>query len=799
MSMIFMASVLKASCILAAAAAANVLLYRRVSAAWRHLVWTLTIAAMLLLPFLSIALPSWQVPIRVAASHATAAEGRAVFAATTGTGRRGVPAQPGLQHAQGTASMSSGQGPAFQQTPLATRSAGGEATGTADASIVNVASLITVLPALAALYFAGVCVLFIRLGAGRWVVGRLARAATEVRDPEWMQLLRACERDMGVPGPVPLLRSLERTMPMAFGTRRPSILIPSIADTWSDDRRRAVLLHELAHIARHDCFTQLMAAVTCAIYWIHPGAWWVARRLRIERELACDDRVLAIGTRAREYAGHLLDLAYMLGGSRAPALSVSMARPRQIEGRMLAVLDAARNRATPALRGRLAGIAIASALVIPIAAAEATIVPVEMSAVRTSTTPSPQVSANDAAQERSRTIPAPGTWEIRPSDSAKTVYLRIHERANSSHGTTIALDQLEGLSAAMLSGAGGPVQFSIRRDAGVFAFEGMFRSGVGAGTYTFTPSATFPAEMVKRGFARPAAGDQYVLAMANIGFAFLDELNTQRYTKPDLAQLVRAADHGVDLDYVREMGAAGYHLGQIDALITQRDHGITPQYIREMAALGLTGLSVDDLIRARDHGVDPQYVGEMKGFGYTPLSLDALIGARDHGIDPEYVRDLRQLGYSLTLTELITARDHGVDPEYIRAMTGLGYARQSLEQLIAARDHGLDPEYMRGLRQLGYQLTMVQLTTARDHGVDPEYIRGMNALGYQSLSLDDLIRLRDHGVDPAYARAQNDQRHTHLSIEELVSLRDHGGETDGRARIDRLLANLRALVDRWLK
>jgi beta-lactamase regulating signal transducer with metallopeptidase domain len=49
--------------------------------------------------------------------------------------------------------------------------------------------------------------------------------------------------------PVRLLRSLDRTMPMAFGVLKPSILIPSIADTWTLDRRRAVLLHELAHIA----------------------------------------------------------------------------------------------------------------------------------------------------------------------------------------------------------------------------------------------------------------------------------------------------------------------------------------------------------------------------------------------------------------------------------------------------------------------------------------------------------------------------------------------------------------------
>ena len=290
--------------------------------------------------------------------------------------------------------------------------------------------------------------------------------------------------------------------------RRPCILIPSVADTWSDDRRRAVLLHELAHIARHDCVTQLLAAVACAIYWIHPGVWWVARRLRIERELACDDRVLSAGTHAREYAAHLLELAYALGGYRAPALVVSMARPRQVEGRMIAVLDAARNRAVPAWRGQLAGAVIAAALLVPIAAAAGHGEAGECAGDQTGK------PAAQGAHEVPTRRPSPGracagTWEIRATQTAPVVYLRLSESASSSHGSTIAIERLEGLAPALLSGAGGAAKFGIRRDAGVLTFDGTFHSGVGAGTYTFTPSASFPAELVKRGFARPTPADQY--------------------------------------------------------------------------------------------------------------------------------------------------------------------------------------------------------------------------------------------------------------------------------------------------
>ena len=160
-----------------------------------------------------------------------------------------------------------------------------------------------------------------------------------------------------------LMRGLEETMPMAFGTRRPAILLPAVAEIWSEDQRRSVLLHELAHVARHDCLTQSLAAVACAIYWVHPGVWWIARRLRIERELACDDRVLAAGADPDSYASQLLEFAYSLRVETAPALAVTMAAPTSLEERLRALLDCGRNRRMPALRSRVAATAIVVLLV----------------------------------------------------------------------------------------------------------------------------------------------------------------------------------------------------------------------------------------------------------------------------------------------------------------------------------------------------------------------------------------------------------------------------------------------------
>jgi beta-lactamase regulating signal transducer with metallopeptidase domain len=696
-------TVVKATFVLAAACAVNAA-RRRASAASRHFVWTLAVAALLVLPVLSAALPRWDVEIPVPTARHDANNTGAAGNLVTGV--------------------------ASSETVPTSGEAG---------TVVPVTAAWSWAAMAAGLYLAGLCVLVLRLGFERRSVYRLARRAAEVTDPEWTQLLLDCARCLDVRRPVRLLRSVDRSMPMAFGTRQPAIVIPSVSETWSEDRRRAVLLHELAHIARHDCLTQLLAAVACAVYWLHPGVWWVARRLRVERELACDDRVLQAGTHAREYAEHLLELAYALGGYRAPALVVSMARPRQVEGRMLAALDAARDRTAPAFRVRMAGTAIVAALLVPLAISGAALVPADAPKPRAAQA----VDATPAASSPGQT--SPGTWTIWPAEAGK-VHLKLNERADSSSSSTIGIARLEGLTPAVLSGAGGLTQFSIRRDAGTLTFEGTFRSGIGAGTYAFAPSPTFPAEFAKRGMARPTADEQYLLARADIGYAFLDELAAQRYARPDLPGLVRSAEHGVNLDFVREMGVLGYRLGQPEALVVQRDHGVSPSFIRELAAQGLARLAPGDLIRARDHGISPQYVHELKALGYV-LSLDELVAARDHGISPEYVRGMRQQGYSLTLADLTTARDHGISPEYIGELAALGYTGLPLEGLVKARDHGLSPEYVRELRTLGYRLTMEELLTARDHGVNAQWVSGLKNLNSSAhLSFDELIALRNRGT-----------------------------------------------------
>ena len=193
-----------------------------------------------------------------------------------------------------------------------------------------------------AVYACGTCALLLRLAAGRRMLARLWRQAEPIGDPITQNLLSLLSSQMGLSRPVSLRVSGAAVVPMTWGTLAPKILLPAEAWGWSLERRRLVLLHELAHIARRDSLSRSAAAIACAVYWFHPGAWFAARGMHLEQELAADDRVLATGASANAYGRTLLHVALAVGGRSQPNLAVAMARPGQLERRLVAMTTPSR-------------------------------------------------------------------------------------------------------------------------------------------------------------------------------------------------------------------------------------------------------------------------------------------------------------------------------------------------------------------------------------------------------------------------------------------------------------------------
>lgn len=158
-------------------------------------------------------------------------------------------------------------------------------------------------------------------------------------------------------------------MPLTWGFLRPRILLPAGAMEWPSDRRRTVLSHELAHIARHDWLVQICGELTRAIYWFHPLVWFAAAKLRSESERACDDSVLNSGVDPSHYASQLLELARTLNNAhRGWSTALAFARPTNLERRFIAMLNPNLNRGGISRRTGLLLKVAALCLLLPLAA-----------------------------------------------------------------------------------------------------------------------------------------------------------------------------------------------------------------------------------------------------------------------------------------------------------------------------------------------------------------------------------------------------------------------------------------------
>ncbi len=338
--------------ILLCAAAIVTVALRRSSAALRHLVWALTMVGLLTLPLFSAVLPQWRILPRwsiTRTNHETIA----------GPIETRPPAKASASHARVVERASLPSSPALLVP----------STNTAVAAPTSPEASRPWTDWLLFLWAGVVLLLLVRLLLCRAALWRLGRSSQRITEGTWTELLTEVARHLRLVRPIRLLQSNKPLMPMAWGVLRTRILLPGQAVGWVPERRRAVLLHELAHVRRRDCLTQLLTNLACALHWFNPFVWIVRRRMTTECERACDDLVLTAGLRPSEYAEHLVEIATAHRGNRpfVSVVAIAMARPSKLEGRLTALLDATICRRGATRMAILAGALIALTFATPLA------------------------------------------------------------------------------------------------------------------------------------------------------------------------------------------------------------------------------------------------------------------------------------------------------------------------------------------------------------------------------------------------------------------------------------------------
>lgn len=321
----FGALILVKSTVLLGLLFALALLARKSSASTQHYLWTLGFLGLLTLPivsYVSVTHEAVRIPLPVPAPASS---------------------EPKTDRTSGTVSPEPTAPPSARTREVARDASSAE--DSRSGSTPEMSSLAW--PSLGYLvWFLGSGALGIRLVAGISASRRLKHRSRPIRDEAWLDLLGDAQARIGTLSSVELRATDASTLPMTTGIFEPTILLPETAGQYSHERRWAVLCHELAHVRRRDCLTQLLCQAACALFWWHPLAWLGARRMRTLSERASDDLVLDAGARPSDYAHDLLDMARGLSPSHgmAPVASVTMAHRTRLEDRLLAILDPAVTR-----------------------------------------------------------------------------------------------------------------------------------------------------------------------------------------------------------------------------------------------------------------------------------------------------------------------------------------------------------------------------------------------------------------------------------------------------------------------
>ncbi len=133
-------------------------------------------------------------------------------------------------------------------------------------------------------------------------------------------------------------------VPLTVGCLRPRILLPMDWREWDRAKLEAVLAHESAHVRRWDGSIAMLAGINRCVFWLHPLAWWIERRLGLLAELACDEACVAeLGDGCR-YASLLLEMAQTVDGSRGRLRGplFSMAASSHLRRRIELILEKGR-------------------------------------------------------------------------------------------------------------------------------------------------------------------------------------------------------------------------------------------------------------------------------------------------------------------------------------------------------------------------------------------------------------------------------------------------------------------------
>jgi bla regulator protein BlaR1 len=181
-----------------------------------------------------------------------------------------------------------------------------------------------------------------------------------------METLRRLERTGGLRKSIEILLSRASLEPGVFGIARPVLVWPQgISERLDDAHVEAILAHEVGHVRRRDNLFAALHMLVEAIFWFHPLVWYLGTRLVEEREVACDEEVLELGSERQIYAESILKICEFCVGS--PLACVSGVTGADLKRRIVRIMAPGATRRLDFGKKFLLGVAALAAIGVPVA------------------------------------------------------------------------------------------------------------------------------------------------------------------------------------------------------------------------------------------------------------------------------------------------------------------------------------------------------------------------------------------------------------------------------------------------
>ena len=260
-----------------------------------------------------------------------------------------------------------------------------------------------------------------------------------------------------------------------------------------------------------------------------------------------------------------------------------------------------------------------------------------------------------------------GEWKASLNKDNSKVNLNLERRSErggrNQMGQTYEFTELQGLSRDSALN-GGPVRFSLVREAGRIDLEGSFQNGKGTGTFNFTGNPQFVAAMKSRGFdfetrsnndSRHDDGEDRLFAATtlNVTTALADDLNSLGFGKLDVNDLFKAAIFKIDSTFAREMKASGFEDLGMEELVKARIFKIDAGFVRQVAQMGFEKEPFESLVKMQIFKVTPEFIAEVRNEGLTNVQVEDLIKLRIFKIDAQYIREAKADGVPLEVEQLV--------------------------------------------------------------------------------------------------------------------------------------------------